>query len=570
MSEEVSLRVDEPAQAIDFRSQLILVALTLLVFLPFLNRAFNIDEPLFIWTAQQIQWKPLDFYGFPVNWYGTTMWIAEVMKNPPLASYYIAGVSAIFGFSEPVLHAAFLVPVVALVLGAYRLALSITERPLLAGLLSLFSPVLLICASSVMCDVMMLALWVWAIHLWMRGLRENRGALLLMASALAALSALTKYFGISLIPLMIVVGFAQKRRAGWWLLSLLIPVAVLGLYQLWTKQLYGRGLLFDAAEYATKFGWHGGGRRFASLVTGLSFTGGACIGMAPFLAYTARRGGWITWGTILIVALALLLVLDPYEHHRFRNEGGFAAWYFIQMALFTAAGLGVILAAGAELRRWRSPESLLLALWILGTFVFAALLNWSVNGRSIVPLVPAAAMLVARRMDQKTTRRLGWERTALVPAALLALLCTWADGSFANTHRWAARQLAERGARYRTTIYINGHWGFQYYLQLAGGRPLDKKNFAGNRGDMIATALNNTNVGVFEWPPDSVEVLDHLSRVPFPFIGTMRMRIHAGFYSDVFGPLPFALGQVPPDEFELIMLTMPDLPDPPPVQRDKN
>ena len=38
---------------------------------PFINKAFHIDEPLFIWMAHQISRHPQDPYGFSVNWYST-------------------------------------------------------------------------------------------------------------------------------------------------------------------------------------------------------------------------------------------------------------------------------------------------------------------------------------------------------------------------------------------------------------------------------------------------------------------------------------------------------------------
>src|SRR5687768_2605819 len=79
---------------------LLLVALTLLALLPFAGKAFHIDDPLFVWTAKQIHEKPLDPYGFTVNWYGVPMRMADVTKNPPLASYAIAAVAAFAGFRE--------------------------------------------------------------------------------------------------------------------------------------------------------------------------------------------------------------------------------------------------------------------------------------------------------------------------------------------------------------------------------------------------------------------------------------------------------------------------------------
>src|SRR5271157_4582503 len=69
---------------------LLLAVLTILCLLPFADKAFHIDDPLFVWTAKNIQTNPLDPYGFDVNWYGTWMRMADVNKNPPIVSYYIA------------------------------------------------------------------------------------------------------------------------------------------------------------------------------------------------------------------------------------------------------------------------------------------------------------------------------------------------------------------------------------------------------------------------------------------------------------------------------------------------
>jgi hypothetical protein len=64
---------------------LIHVAIVIIVLVPFANKAFHIDDTLFIAAAKHIQANPTDFYGFNINWYGSEMPMAEVAKNPPLA-----------------------------------------------------------------------------------------------------------------------------------------------------------------------------------------------------------------------------------------------------------------------------------------------------------------------------------------------------------------------------------------------------------------------------------------------------------------------------------------------------
>src|SRR5207244_2873434 len=130
---------------------------------PFANKAFHMDDPLFLWTARQVKQDPADFFGFRVNWYGSEMPMAEVTKNPPLASYYLALAAVLFGWSEVALHLAMLLPALAVALGTYYLAKDLGTRPLLSALAGILTPVFLVSSTNVMCDTLMLAFWVWAV-----------------------------------------------------------------------------------------------------------------------------------------------------------------------------------------------------------------------------------------------------------------------------------------------------------------------------------------------------------------------------------------------------------------------
>src|SRR6185295_3904434 len=143
----------------------------------------------------------------------------------------------------------------------------------------------LVSSTNVMCDVLLVAFWVWAVELWIRGFERRRRSLLLLSAVLIALAALTKYFGVALVPLLFVDGFARTRKAGWWAVALLVPIAVLAGYQIWTRNLYGRGLLSDAATYSSLIRFRSGPLLSAKLVAGLSFAGG-CLASVIFLAPT--------------------------------------------------------------------------------------------------------------------------------------------------------------------------------------------------------------------------------------------------------------------------------------------
>ena len=111
------------------RELAMLAAAMLACLLPFVDKAYHIDDTLFVWAGQHIQKHPLDFYGFDVNWYTTWQPMAGVTQNPPATCYYLALAGSFFGWSEVALHVAMLLPAWGLIWGTYRLAERFGVRP---------------------------------------------------------------------------------------------------------------------------------------------------------------------------------------------------------------------------------------------------------------------------------------------------------------------------------------------------------------------------------------------------------------------------------------------------------
>src|SRR5262249_7126891 len=153
----------------------------------------------------------------------------------------------------------------------------------------------LVSGTTVMCDMLMLALWVFAIIFWLEGTDSGKHWQLAASALLVAACALTKYFGVALFPLLLSYSLLKKRRLDFSLAYLSIPVVLLALYQYWTRGLYGRGLLSDAVQYASL---HNRGHELpliAKTLVGLAFAGGCflpALFFAPFL--WSRRGIFIT------------------------------------------------------------------------------------------------------------------------------------------------------------------------------------------------------------------------------------------------------------------------------------
>jgi 4-amino-4-deoxy-L-arabinose transferase-like glycosyltransferase len=545
----------------------------------FLNKPFHEDDPLFLWAAQQIQRNPADFYGFKVNWYTSEVPMAEVTKNPPLTSYYIALAAWVFGWSELALHLVFLLPATGVVVGTYLLAERFGSRPMLAALSALFTPAFLVSSTNVMSDTLMLCFWVWAVILWDLGLIRQRLLILCLSGVLISLSFLTKYFGLTLVPLLAVYTLTQRPRPAWWWLALLIPAATVIEYHCLTQKLYGTSLLTEAAVYARKQSGEARGVTLGSqTLVSLSFTG-ACVSSVLFysLLMWSRRSlaagclviGLLTW---LVFATGTVgrfpLPLDKLSQYAvvhsifpLRHQGGVylcldeMIWpVIVQTALFAAAGIGVLTLAVADLRANRDGRSLLLFLWVVGTWFFTGFLNWTANARSILPMVPAISILLMRRIDKQYAAvssqadlRLWW---ALVPAACLALLTTAADYGRARSARWAAEFVHEHLQDTSHTLWFSGHSGFQYYMEKYGGRAVDVQNSRPEPGDVLIVPLFNGGVGI---PPQLVAERPSVRSTVLPGLSTSNPLVGAGFYNSEVGPLPFVFGSTP-DEIYYVLV----------------
>src|SRR5438128_1927954 len=131
-------------------------------------------------------------------------------------------------------------------------------------------------------------------------------------------------------------------------------------------------------------------------------------------------------------------------------------------AAFAAAGLSILALALIDLWRKRDADSLHLCLWVIGTFLFSIFFNWSITARTILPMVPAVAILFARNSNWGRPSSAHWR---LIAAAGLSLLLAASDFREAQVVRHVTEVFRERFAAELGTVWFQSHWGFQYYLQ---------------------------------------------------------------------------------------------------------
>lgn len=134
----------------------------------------------------------------------------------------------------------------------------------------------------------------------------------------------------------------------------------------------------------------------------------------------------------------------------------------------------------------------------------------------------------------------------------MALSVCWADYTLAGTAKEAAKTIHQAYKNRPNVVWFQGHWGFQYYMELYGGRALDLKVSRPLIGDIIVLPGNNSNL--VPLPKDRTSLVKIFEFIPCLWLSTMNKSVGAGFYSNLLGPLPFALGRVPVEKYYVFVV----------------
>jgi hypothetical protein len=256
-----------------------------------------------------------------------------------------------------------------------------------------------------------------------------------------------------------------------------------------------------------------------------------------------------------VLAIIALLAGGMMPRHYDWFQGASRTLVELQVVFWAAGGIGVLALAIADVFRRRDAGSWLLALWVFGTFLFTAFFNWTVNGRSLLPMAPAVGILIARRLEQNGLPNLNpFPRGAmlcLAASAALAFGVAQSDFLLATAARQSARLVC---ANYKSTtgnLWFQGHWGFQYYMEQAGAWALDAKHLRLRPGDTVALPMNNVAFPL-NWKD---LVLQGTFSVSGPRgFSTWNTPVGAGFYASSWGPLPFAVGRTRPEIVSVYVL----------------
>jgi 4-amino-4-deoxy-L-arabinose transferase-like glycosyltransferase len=536
-------------------------ALAVLPLLPFLDAAVSIDAPVFVAVAQQIAAHPFDPFGFEMVWDPTSPRVAEFNHNPPLLSYWLAPVVATLGPVEWAMQAALLpFPLLAALsfLGIARRLAGAGAAPVA---LFVCTPAFLLLATTLMLDVPVLALMLASVYALLRA-NEGGGARWECAAGLAAAAAaLTKYVGMSAVPLLgaglLLLPARTPATAARWLRIVGLPLAVIALWGAYTHAAYGSVHYFGGVKLVAAKGGTPG--EMWNQVLSLPVYYGAALGFPVFVwaARLARGGAGPALAALAVGAAVVVLALpagNPVRRAPLDPEEAVLGAIAFAGALAAWGGVGRR-AAGA-----RGGEDRFLLVWLGGLLAFSTLVNWHVNAADALLAAPPLLLLMFRHGMQPSPRA-----GAAWVASLLAfsLLLTASDVQQRNVYREAAARIAQEIGAASGERWLVGQWGFQHYLAREGFQPVRPPQFQGRFGgselavgDWVATARNVSQLDVAGiMAAYGLERLRIWRFEPWLPLRATNPDAGAGFYTHLAGYVPFAWSWAPIDEIGLARVT---------------
>lgn len=506
---------------------LLLVACLLL---PFHDKAFTIDDPVFLLAARHAIADPLHPTAFDIVWHDVPERI-----GPTFALMAWLLVPAVLSERpESAAHVIELLFFWLAVLATLSLAIRLGSTPswaMATGLLLTATPVALGMAGTAMADLPAMALGVSGLERLVAWKQERRVHQALLAALLLGLAPFARPHAALLLGIgsLLLVGdflssasWRATRPVDW----LPLAGAVLAMASLLV-------LIRDPAPTAPSI------LAESKLTLALGRAGSNAVAFATHwvlflplaLPWTVLRARDMLrrWWVALAGAGAAYLVLHGVNRASIPNAA--------------LAGLGVAVLCDIIADGWgrRDSVQLGLGLWLLLPLSAVPYVHFPAKYSLLA--APAAVLLVsrlgARHGGVRAKAVLGG--TALLGAAL-GVAVLRADAAFADLARRAAAELVAPEVAQGRRVWFLGHWGFHWYAERAGARTIALTPPYPEPGDLVVSSLNSDKGNHLVSMVRRDLRLGYLRHLEDRTPGGRVMTEGAGFFSNNSGYLPWTWG----------------------------
>jgi hypothetical protein len=524
--------------------------LSALVLIPFLNKAFTIDDPFFLFQARHALIDPLHPTAFEMTLHFAPERVSQLAPTGPIMAWLLVP-SVLVSGTEWLAHATQLVMVWVTILSTISLArrLEIKEPwPAISGVIVVAMPTVLGMAGTAMPDVPAMALGVAGIERLVAWSQNRKVFQAVLAAVLLGLAPLARPHLIFLLGIgaILIIGPTISMDALRAKYSAYLP-------------LIAAPIISVVVSYITRDPYPGAGSMSSSAIkySSLSISHLASnlialpihwvLAMAFALPWLALR-----WRTFLRNRLTLCAAIAG----TILSAVALAYTEFFSIPLSIISGIGVAVLCDVLSEAWKTRDSLQLALglWLLialPTFPYCHL-----PAKYVVVSAPAAALLLVREMATRNCKAtwfiLG---TTVVLGVGLGIAILRADETFTNMGRRAATELIAPYVASGLQVWYIGHWGYQWYAENAGARPVTLTPPYPAQNDLIVmsheTALSEPVLNMVSSRYPYLTPVTHFEDYQ-PGGRIMNESIGVGFFSNVFGYWPWVWSNTRIDRFTVL------------------
>ena len=503
---------------------LILLAVTLAIYLPFIGKPFHVDDPVTYYMARQMTINPLNP---PASEYGRHLAVwnftdldtgsaFHATPHPPLVPLYLAPVVAVSGDRPWVLHLAMFPFMFACVALMYLIAgLTAPGRELWCAVLFAVSPAVLVNSQQIMLDMPLAAAMMASVYFMLRSSKPSDD---LLAGLFAGLACLVKLPAVTLFAVALAAYLPERR---WKRMTLfLLPFCMVnGAWVLHNLAVWGKIQMFATGH--ARFLLGDIRYRFERQISYQGFYGVLPFIIAPVALLAPKTRNIFLTGAVLcgFWSAAMVLVLD---------------YTILQALLYTlSSACGFTIMAGLLYRSFRSPGNrcnriITVHLYTqLGIGLFLTLYAT----RYMLPIVFTAIIYWAY-LIRSVKRQNSWWVAAAAASLVISVAMSVSDYNIASAERRIAQDVQNHCAS--TSLFYRGRLGYLYYMHKNGYRDYSVDARLPDSGDLVLR--NDFYIDDLPLVSD-MNKLEKISEFKYPLFPLTTIGKRAGFYGN--DRLPF-------------------------------
>ncbi|MBI5640950.1 MAG: glycosyltransferase family 39 protein [Nitrospirae bacterium] len=538
---------------------LVLVFVLFLLYAPFIDKAFHMDDTTFIDFARMIDWNPLHAVPSDYAYKGRIIskFLPYEATHPLLIPYLLKAAISALGEREIPLHLVFLVFSIVSLLALKKIN-SVFFHADTGGTVLIFfmsAPAFVVNSHNLMTDVPTLSCVLLALVFYIQSV-EKYPVLYLVAGSGSLLAAIfISYQALAFIPVIGLYAVLKKRLSSSFFVGLLIPFIVL---IIWLAAVYStHGVLPLLKSKIASSGIDLGSeiRRgfvpsiFWGKVASIFVNIGASMIFVVFFYHIMTRSIIRLLGGLVLLTIVFFLLLSNHITYAFHERlllSIFLAFFLLSMEIVIRESL-------SNANRDDRLIIIFMLVWSASVILYNIILLPFGSARYLLPALPPLIMLCvnfALRASNAAARPYA-AYVIMIISFLFGFASAGSDYSYANVYRHFSREVkifALTKPRDADVWYI-GEWGMRHYLQREGFRYLLSSSEQPKKGDYVITA---EMPGIWNPSPGTVQRLRLYAERRYDLIIPLRLfnlRSHAGFYAHHWGLLPFSFSLAPQEVF---------------------